>query len=74
MKLHFDLEKNALKILEEATVNSYLQASAQNSDNYNRVWARDCAVTGIAILSNDLQDLYIVDTIYKYPLFDKNLN
>ena len=53
-----DLSQEAHQILFKASTNIGIKASLGNADNYNRVWARDSAVSAIAIFANQLDDLY----------------
>ncbi len=49
---------NALQVLQAIAADGYLKASAELSDNYNRVWARDAAVGIITIVVADQKKLY----------------
>ena len=53
-----DLYKEAHQILFKASTNIGIKASLGNADNYNRIWARDSAVSSLAIFANQLDDLY----------------
>jgi uridine kinase len=52
------LEEHAWKVIEAAAQGYGIKASAITHDNYNRVWARDAVVTGLAILVNEKKSLY----------------
>lgn len=52
------LSENAIKVLQEASNSFGIMASSDSADNYNRIWARDSAVSGLAILACNLEDLY----------------
>ena len=53
-----DLYQEAHQILLKASTNIGIKASLANADNYNRIWARDSAVSALAIFANQLDDLY----------------
>lgn len=53
-----DLNQEAHQILFKAATNIGIKASLLNVDNYNRIWARDSAVSALAIFANQLNDLY----------------
>ena len=53
----FILEQ-AAQLLYAASSPFGIKASVEQADNYNRVWARDSAVSSLAILSNGLEELY----------------
>lgn len=53
-----NLYQEAHQILFKAANNIGIKASLGQSDNYNRVWARDSAVSAVAIFANQLTDLY----------------
>lgn len=50
--------EEAKALLRNASSGYGIKASLENKDNYNRIWARDSAVSGLAILSSGLEDLY----------------
>ena len=52
------LEDRAWQVIEAAAQGYGIKASAITHDNYNRVWARDAVVTGLAILANEKKSLY----------------
>lgn len=52
------LFQQAQQILSKATTHIGIKASSKDTDNYNRVWARDSAVSALAIFSNQLLSLY----------------
>ncbi|MBC7914276.1 MAG: hypothetical protein H7Y07_09140 [Pyrinomonadaceae bacterium] len=54
----FNLFIEAHKVIQAASSKSGIQASAQAKDNYNRIWARDSAVTGLAILTGQIKESY----------------
>lgn len=49
----------AISVLKGASSENGIKASSELTDNYNRVWARDSAVAGLAILSNQIEELYL---------------
>ena len=49
----------AIEVLMGASSENGIKASSELTDNYNRVWARDSAVAGLAILSNQIKELYL---------------
>lgn len=55
---HLSLADKAKSVLKDASSISGIKASLEKKDNYNRVWARDSAVSGLAMISNQLKDLY----------------
>ncbi|RYE22494.1 MAG: hypothetical protein EOP42_24350, partial [Sphingobacteriaceae bacterium] len=55
---HSSLFKEAETLLRNASAGFGIKASLENKDNYNRIWARDGAVSALAILSSGLEDLY----------------
>lgn len=48
----------AIEVLVNASSENGIKATSETTDNYNRVWARDSAVAALAILSNQIQELY----------------
>ncbi|PJJ85062.1 glycoside hydrolase 100 family protein [Mucilaginibacter auburnensis] len=52
------LTAGAVEVIEKAASMGYLLASGQQIDNYRQVWARDSAVTILAILASDLKNLF----------------
>ena len=48
----------AINVLQQASQGFGINASALKTDNYNRIWARDAAVSGLAILQNNVAALY----------------
>jgi uridine kinase len=52
------LYHEAHQVLTNAVSGIGIRASFFNTDNYNRVWARDSAVSALAIFSSQLVDLY----------------
>nr|MBC7611823.1 zeta toxin family protein [Pseudopedobacter sp.] len=48
----------AIEVLNSASSNVGIKASSQETDNYNRIWARDSAVSSLAILTNQITHLY----------------
>jgi len=55
---HAIVKEKAIEVLTNAASAQGITASAQLTDNYNRIWARDVVVTGLAILTNELTELY----------------
>lgn len=53
------LLKQAVTVLTRASQTNYILASAtEPKDNYDHIWARDCAVTGLSILTSQIDELY----------------
>jgi len=52
------MKEKAIDVLTKAASVQGITASAQLTDNYNRIWARDLVVSGLAILTNELTELY----------------
>lgn len=50
--------EKAKAVLRNASSGLGIKASLEKKDNYDRIWARDSAVSGLAILSSQLKDLY----------------
>lgn len=48
----------AIKVLMDASSDNLIKASLQETDNYNRVWARDTAVAALAIIAHEIKPLY----------------
>lgn len=55
---HLSINEKAKSVLMGASSVQGIQASLEKKDNYNRVWARDSAVSGLAIITNRLESLY----------------
>ncbi len=55
---HLSIADKAKLVLRDASSMRGIKASLEKKDNYDRVWARDSAVTGLAIMSNRLEELY----------------
>ncbi len=55
---HLSIAEKAKAVLRDASSSRGIKASLEKKDNYNRVWARDSAVSGLAILTNRLEELY----------------
>ncbi len=52
------LSKKAIEVLQLASSQYGIKATPEKTDNYNRIWARDSAVSAIAIITNQLESLY----------------
>ncbi len=52
------LKNAAIEVLKGASGNDGIKASSEETDNYNRIWARDSAVSSLAILTNQIKHLY----------------
>lgn len=52
------LKENARGVISKASVSGFLLASAQQTANYASVWARDSAVTILAILATGITESY----------------
>lgn len=52
------LKNQAIEVIKKASTEFGILATAEQQDNYSRVWARDSVVSGLAILSQNLDDLY----------------
>ncbi|MCU0321479.1 MAG: hypothetical protein MUE72_03635 [Chitinophagaceae bacterium] len=52
------LTDQAKKVLQQCSSTIGIKASLEKADNYNRIWARDSSVAALAILSNNLVELY----------------
>lgn len=48
----------AIKMLMDASSENGIKASLEQTDNYNRVWARDTAVAALAIIAHQIKPLY----------------
>lgn len=48
----------AIKLLMDASSDTGIKASLEDTDNYNRVWARDTAVAALAIIAHQIKPLY----------------
>lgn len=55
---HSSIAENAKALLRNASSGLGIKAALEKKDNYDRIWARDSAVSGLAILSAGLEDLY----------------
>ncbi|WP_069660241.1 glycoside hydrolase 100 family protein [Arcticibacter eurypsychrophilus] len=54
------LLNQAITVLKRASTGNYILAAATGAkDNYDHIWARDCAVTGLSILTCQIDELYI---------------
>ncbi len=53
----YQLSDEATNVIRRAVQNGVLLASADAPDNYTHVWARDSVVTGLAILTNGIDEL-----------------
>lgn len=53
-----NLHQEAYQVLYKASNSIGIIASLINAENYQRVWARDSAVSALAIFANQLNDLY----------------
>lgn len=49
---------DAIAVLYSASSTVGIKASSEITDNYNRIWSRDAAVSALAILSNQIVALY----------------
>ncbi|WP_379044311.1 glycoside hydrolase 100 family protein [Pedobacter alpinus] len=56
----------AIKMLMDASSEQGIKASLEQTDNYNRIWARDTAVAALAIIAHQIKPLYksIKSSIY----------
>jgi uridine kinase len=52
------IKPKAIEFLKSSINELGIRASAHEVDNYNRVWARDSTVAGLAILAQQQEDLY----------------
>lgn len=57
-KNKLNIKLKAIEVINAAALSNGIQATAQNHENYGNIWARDSAVTGIAILTNQITNLY----------------
>lgn len=55
---HSSIAEEAKALLRNAASGFGIKALSEVKDNYDRIWARDSAVSGLAILSSGLEDLY----------------
>lgn len=55
---HSLIAEEAKALLRNAASGFGIKASVENKNNYDRIWARDSAVSGLAILSSGLENLY----------------
>ena len=53
----------AWQVIERSATPFGFVATAQNKDNYARLWSRDSAITALAVLAGEREDLY--PTVYK---------
>jgi uridine kinase len=51
-------EKDAWSVLAQSAKNFGFVATAQDTDNYARLWSRDSAIASLAVLSHQKEDLY----------------
>ena len=58
LEIHSSLAQEAKALLRNASSKYGIKASLEDKDNYNRIWARDSAVSGLAIITSGLEDLY----------------
>ena len=58
-----ELESAAWAVLESSAKSFGFVATAQDKDNYARLWSRDSAITALAVLAGEREDLY--PTVYK---------
>ncbi|MGI4751000.1 MAG: glycoside hydrolase 100 family protein [Janthinobacterium lividum] len=58
LDIHSSLAEEAKALLRNASSGFGIKASLENKDNYNRIWARDSALSAMAIFSAGLADLY----------------
>ena len=58
-----ELESAAWAVLESSAKSFGFVATAQDKDNYARLWSRDSAITALAVLVGEREDLY--PTVYK---------
>jgi uridine kinase len=58
MVQELDIKKEAIKVLKEASTSFGILATAEKQDNYNRIWARDGIISGLAMLSQQFDELY----------------
>ena len=56
-KHYSSISQKAKAVLKSASFAFGIKASPEKKDNYNRIWARDSAVSGLAILSCGMEDL-----------------
>jgi len=59
------LSAAAINVLKGASSSYGIKASSQQRDNYEHIWARDSAVAGLAILIEEIEELY--------PIFKNSL-
>ena len=52
------LSAAAINVLKAASSSYGIKASSQQLDNYEHIWARDSAVAGLAILIEEIEELY----------------
>lgn len=50
--------EKAIEVLVKASSEHGIKASSEETDNYNRIWSRDTAVTALAIIANQNFALY----------------
>lgn len=48
----------AIDVIRSASSSYGIKASSEKKDNYNSVWARDVSVTGLAIIAQQIKELY----------------
>ncbi|MCR8560257.1 hypothetical protein KXD93_21575 [Mucilaginibacter sp. BJC16-A38] len=53
-----NISHRAVEVLKMASSISGIKATSELKDNYNSLWARDASVTGLAIIANQLSELY----------------
>lgn len=50
----------AVGVLKQASTGNYILAAAAGArDNYDHIWARDCAVAGLSIITCQIEELYV---------------
>lgn len=52
------IKKKAIQVIKDASSEFGIKASTEQKDNYNNIWTRDSAVTGLAILTNQIKEAY----------------
>ena len=56
--MNHKFEKDAWSVLAKSAKNFGFVATAQDTDNYSRLWSRDSAIASLAVLSHGYQALY----------------
>ncbi|MGZ3756526.1 MAG: glycoside hydrolase 100 family protein [Mucilaginibacter sp.] len=52
------MSEQAIDVIRSASSIHGIKASSEKKDNYNSVWARDVSVTGLAIIAQQIKELY----------------